>query len=177
MASQATQARIVVPPTAGAYRIDPARSSVSSTSRNFFGLLPVKGTFSIREGRFTVGHPLTASTAHAVVDTASFSTGNRKRDEHVRGKNFLDAVTHPTITFTADEARERDDTWVLMGVLTVHGVTRPIELAVDHAETAGDEVRFHAAARVDRHEFGVTKMKGFLARAVRVHIEVAATRR
>ncbi|WP_246144801.1 YceI family protein [Actinacidiphila oryziradicis] len=41
-------------PAAGTYEIDPAASTVSFVTRAMFGLLPVRGTFTIEHGRITV---------------------------------------------------------------------------------------------------------------------------
>ena len=45
-----------------------------------FGLAPVKGTFRLVSGQITIADPVTSSTVSAVVDAASFATGNPQRD-------------------------------------------------------------------------------------------------
>ncbi|SRR6266568_8214563 len=67
-------------PATGTYRIDPASSSVSFTTRHLFGLGAVKGTFGVLSGEVTIADPVTASTARAVIDAASFSGGHPQRD-------------------------------------------------------------------------------------------------
>ena len=62
-------------PATGTYRIDPAGSSVSFTTRHLFGLGVVRGTFGVLSGEVTIADPVTASTARAVIDAASFSGG------------------------------------------------------------------------------------------------------
>lgn len=55
-------------PATGTYRIDPADSSVSFTTRHLFGLGAVEGTFGVLSGEVTIADPVTASTARAVID-------------------------------------------------------------------------------------------------------------
>src|SRR6266851_8271011 len=68
-------------PATGTYRIDPSGSSVSFTTRHLFGLGVVRGTFGVLSGEVTIADPVTASTARAVIDAASFSSGHTQRDK------------------------------------------------------------------------------------------------
>src|SRR5699024_10473526 len=111
-------------PPAGRYEIDPAASRLTFTTRHMFGMLPVSGSFAITGGTVEVAEPLTDSSVRAEVDAASFDTGNAKRDAHVRSSDYLDTERHPTMTFVS----ERVEGDALVGSLTAHGVTRPVEL-------------------------------------------------
>jgi polyisoprenoid-binding protein YceI len=84
-------------PATGTYRIDPASSSVSFTTRHMFGLGAVNGTFGVVSGEVTIADPVTASTARAVIDAASFSSGHPQRDKDVKSANLLHVQEHPHI--------------------------------------------------------------------------------
>ena len=58
--------------------------------------------------------------------------------------------------------------------MTAHGVSVPTELTIDDVRTEDGAIRFHAVATLDRTQFGVTKMKGMVARTVNVIIDAVA---
>jgi polyisoprenoid-binding protein YceI len=95
----------------------------------------VTGTVTIATGEVTAGR--------IEVDVASIQTDQAARDAYFRG-SVMQVGTHPTATFaltepvplTAGEARVR-----LPGELTVHGVTRDVEVEAEVAATgAGAQV-------------------------------------
>ncbi|WP_431909072.1 YceI family protein [Amycolatopsis thermoflava] len=163
-------------PAAGAYRIDATGSRLSFTTRHFFGLGPVRGTFRLREGRVAVADPVTSSAVAATIDAASIDTGNATRDRTVRSGQYLETERHPDITF-ASTTIERDGAgWVLRGTLTVRGTNGPLDVHVDSAVTEGPRLRVRAHSRVDRYAFGVTAMKGMTGRHLDLELELVAER-
>jgi polyisoprenoid-binding protein YceI len=105
-----TAASIVLP-SAGRYRIDPARTTIAVKVRHLFGLGTVSATFALREAEVAVGESATATTVHAVVDAASFASGNSKRDGDIRSPKFLDADAHPDITVEIRSAQLSEESW------------------------------------------------------------------
>src|ERR1700753_4274204 len=85
----------------GRYRIDPARSAVTFTTRPLFGLAPVRGTLALRAGTVHVAAPVTGSPASARAATASFQSGSAARDAAVLSPRLLDATACPSLTFTS----------------------------------------------------------------------------
>jgi len=165
----------VRPPAAGRYRIDPGRTTVSFTGRHMFGLGGVSGTFRLRDAELVIGDPLTATTLHAVLDAASFDTGNPKRDTDVRSPKYLGSAAHPDITFAAREVSQRDGSWVATGTVTAHGTAAPVELILDELDDAGGTLTLRAHARIDRYAHGITAGKGLAGRRLNVSIDAAAT--
>ncbi|WP_131786756.1 YceI family protein [Protofrankia symbiont of Coriaria ruscifolia] len=180
MAERTVFSRGVAAPRTGTYRIDPARSTVRFTTRGLFGLLKVVGTLAVREGSIVVADPVEKSTVRAVIDATSLDTANRTRDKHLRAADFLDVETYPDITFTSERLVETVGTWTLFGILTVHRVSRPVELTITAAEPTepteptNGEVRFQAVTRTDRHEFGVSKGKAAVARHQAIDLDLVA---
>jgi polyisoprenoid-binding protein YceI len=107
----------------------------------------------------------------AVISAASFSTGNRARDRHIRSAKFLDAGPYPHITFRAGTLSHDGDHWTLAGELTIRQVTSSVRLAISSVEPAGSGFRARAATRIDRYAFGLTAAKGMAAR----HLDIAVT--
>jgi polyisoprenoid-binding protein YceI len=163
-------------PTAGRYRVDPQRSTVTYSGRHMFGLGAVKATFTIAaSGELLVADPVAASTVVVSVDAGSFRSDKSRRDDHVRSASLLDAATYPNITFTSDGLREQGAGWLLDGALTAHGQTVPVQVVIDRATNEGDGVRVHAhVERLDRYAFGVTKVKGMAGRYLDLDLDVFA---
>ena len=101
-----------------------------------------------------------ALTGTLLLDAASVDTGNKKRDAHLRGTDFFDVGTFPTITFDATRATATGAGAVsIEGTLTINGQTRPITVA-GRGEAAPDgAVTVDAEADIDRREWGVSWAK------------------
>jgi hypothetical protein len=59
----------------------------------------------------------------------------------------------------------------------VQGRTRPLDVWVDAARSEGPHLRLTAGARVDRYDFGITKMKGVTGRYLDIRLDITADRR
>jgi polyisoprenoid-binding protein YceI len=103
----------------------------------------------------------TKSTVEATIDAASIETGVADRDGHLKSPDFLDTAKYPTITFKSTKvAKAGKDALKVTGDLTLHGVTKPVVLAV----TTSPEVKgmfgetrrgFAATTKISRKEFGL----------------------
>ena len=115
---------------AGTWVVDPSHSTITFTVKHM-GIANVRGTFHNFEGTLEVGDRLSDSSARGSVQVASIDTGEPGRDDHLRSPDFFDAEQFPKITFesTRVEAIDEESTLVA-GNLTMHGVTREIKLDV-----------------------------------------------
>lgn len=161
-------------PLAGRYVIDTKRSSITFKTRHFFGLGAVHGTFSLRGGQIRVTDPVLNSSVEAEIDATSFDTGSNSRDTTVRSARYLDTDRHPTMTFTSISLKGAGSDWTLMGTLTVHGITRPVELDIQEVRTGPDGIKARATTRVDRTDFEITAQKGMTGRYLDLTLEVTA---
>jgi transposase InsO family protein len=74
----------------------------------------------------SVIHSDHGSQGTLVIDATSFDTKNKKRDDHLRSGDFLEAIKYPTITFTATSGRVvGSDRVEVTGELTVRGRHSP----------------------------------------------------
>ena len=148
-------------PVAGVYQIDGAHTSVEFVGRHLM-ITKVRGRFSDVRGQITIDEEPTKSHVEVEIGVASVSTGNGDRDAHLKSGDFFDVEHYPTITFASTGLKPLgDNTWELVGDLTVHGTTRPVTLQVDFdgggASPMGDErIGFSAATEVNREDFGLT---------------------
>ncbi len=171
-----TAATPVVQPPAGTYRIDPSTSTITFTTRHMFGIAAVKGSFDLRAGEITVAEPVTASEVAAAAAADSFTTGNPKRDKHVRSVDFLHADTHPDISFRSTGLVHDGASWVLRGIITARGNTAPAELTIIEASTNPNGLTVRATGKVDRYAHNISKLKGMAARYLTLNITAHADR-
>ena len=165
---------IATTPQPGHYNIDPDRSRVTFVTRHLFGLGRVRGSFAIRGGTADIADPIAASAINAEIETASFRTKNRQRDDSVLSPRFLDPAGHPVMTFQSDRIEAEGQ--ILAGTLTVRGTTRPVTLAVTRCAASRGSFTARATARIDRTEFGITAARGLAARYLNLTVEVQCTR-
>src|SRR5947209_8217993 len=114
------------------YNIDPAHSGAQFTVRHMM-ITNVRGGFKKITGAVVHDPENPAhSGVQADIDAASISTNDDQRDAHLRSADFLDVEKYPTITFrstTVEPAGEGE--WKVVGDLTIHGVTKPVQLKVE----------------------------------------------
>jgi polyisoprenoid-binding protein YceI len=98
------------------------------------------GRFNRFEGEFSYDEE-NPDAARVVVsiDTASIDSNHAERDKHLRDDEFLDVKKFPQARFVSTSYRDLGDgKGELQGELTLHGVTRPLSIAVT-AIGAGDD--------------------------------------
>jgi polyisoprenoid-binding protein YceI len=113
------------------YRIDPEHTSIAFTVSHI-GYHNLLGQFLKGGGSFVWDEEARAlSDLEVRIEAASVFTNHQARDEHVRGKDFLDAAANPAITFVGRRAEPTGErTGRVTGDLTLRGVTRPVTLDV-----------------------------------------------
>jgi polyisoprenoid-binding protein YceI len=126
----------------------------------------VRGRFNQLAGQVTLDPTRPEGALVEVeLDAASIDTGVEQRDGHLRSADFLDAETHPHITFRSRRAEGgalRDGgRYKLIGDLTIRGVTREVELDVFYDGKGKDpwgseRMGFTASGSFDRRDFGLT---------------------
>jgi polyisoprenoid-binding protein YceI len=163
-------------PVPGQYDVDVDKTSIAFTTFSIFGLIRVTGTLTAASGRIVVAPAPLESTVEIVVATAGITTGNRRRDAHVRSATFLDAARYPDMIYRSHRVEEVDGGWTMPGILTVHGTAGRLDLRVSPGGVPGQTLVARAAGRVDRYAHGVGARKGLVARYLDVEITVHASR-
>jgi polyisoprenoid-binding protein YceI len=148
----------------------------------------VRGEFADATATITVADDPMQSTVTASIQAASINTAQADRDAHLRSPEFLDAEQFPTLEFRSTEVKSRDgNEFVLVGELTIKGVTRQVELEVEfegvgRSPFGQDIFGFSASTEIDREDFGLTwnvalETGGVLVgRKVKIEIEGEAIR-
>ena len=139
--------------------LDSSHTRVGFSIRHFF--TPVRGEFKNVKGTIALDQAnLKESKVEVAIETASINTNNEKRDNHLRSADFFDAEKNPTITFVSKTIDVKDNKGTMTGDLTMHGVTRPVTLAVEVGGIGkmgqGTIAGFTASGKIDRKDYGLT---------------------
>lgn len=146
----------------GDYSIDLAHSRIGFTARHAM-VTSVRGSFLDFEGtaHLDAANP-SKSSAKLAIKVASITTGQEQRDAHLRSPDFFDIEAYPEITFESTSAEKvDDDTFRLLGDLTIKNQTRPVNIDFAFNGSAKDpfgNVRagFEGTTTVNRKDWGLT---------------------
>ena len=121
----------------------------------------VRGHFTRFQGELTLAPDPLASSVTATIELASIDTNNPQRDDDLRSANFFQTDTYPTMTFRSVGIRHGEDGFDVDGELTLHGVTRPVTLALDvngftRDPYGGTRAGFSATGEINRTDFDIT---------------------
>ncbi|CAN5739274.1 YceI family protein [soil metagenome] len=161
------------PSTAGVWNLDPARSTIAFTSRSFWGLLPVKGTFTDFSGDGQITHQA-AVFGRLDIRVASLDTGIRKRDEHLRSPDFFDAERFPDISIIVTALQpSSSDTADFRATLTVKATTKPLALPASIGVIDPSTVQISTKTTLDRTQWDVTgNLAGMVTRTVALRADL-----
>ena len=138
---------------AGTWKADPAHSTFEFAVRHM-GIATVKGRFTDVAAALVGGDdPALAGT----IAVSSVDTHDESRDGHLLSPDFFDAERFPEARFES----LRVDPDRVVGLLTLKGVTREIELAArfdgEGKDPWGNErLGLELEGEIDRHDFGVS---------------------
>jgi len=151
------------------WEFEPGHSAAEFCCRHMM-VTWVRGHFKNLKGRvdFDAGDPARASV-ETDIDAASLWTGEADRDTHLRSPDFLDAASHPRLSFRSRSVAVLSaHEFRVQGDLTIRGVTKPVVLDTRYLgewETPyweggvdkGPMIRagFNATTVIDRRDFGI----------------------
>jgi polyisoprenoid-binding protein YceI len=173
-------------PPAGTYRLDPAHTTLEFVARHM--LSRVRGAFREFSGSVTVGDAPEESGIEVEIDTASVTTGNEQRDEHLHSSDFFEVDKHPKMTFRSTAFRPTGGTgFEIDGDLTIRGVTKLVTLKGEFLGWGvdgwgNDRLFAEARTRVNREDWGLlwnmaVELSGVLvAKDVDLELQVQAVK-
>jgi polyisoprenoid-binding protein YceI len=168
------------------YELDPEHLTIAFMVEHI-GYAKVLGQFLTASGGYTFDDATGAlSDVRVVVDTNSVATHHDPRDQHLRSRDFLDASSKPTLTFTAAGARRTGErTFSVDGELEWGGTRRPLVLEATWNKTAPYPIGARAEVMgvslrgsLERSELGMTYGidNGLVGDEVEILIELEARR-
>jgi polyisoprenoid-binding protein YceI len=143
------------------WNIDSAHTEVSFSVRHMM-ISSARGQFQTFSGTIDFDEAKPANTTVAVqIDVASLSTGDEKRDAHLKSPDFFDVEKYPQITFHSTRVDVKDKTHaVLYGDLTIRDMPREVALDVEFNGLAKSpwgttNAGFSAKALIKRKSWGL----------------------
>jgi polyisoprenoid-binding protein YceI len=145
------------------WSIDQAHSEIAFKIRHLM-IAHVKGTFKTFDASiYTTGKDFTTAQIDLWIDAVSITTGDAKRDEHLKGADFFDVENQKQITFTSStmEKADANGNQELWGELTMKGVTKNVKLNVEFGGIANDpwgneKAGFTVKGKISRSDWGLT---------------------
>lgn len=144
------------------YELDPSHTYPSFEADHLGGLSVWRGKFTKSTGTVTLDRAAKTGTVEVTVDPASVETGNSKLDEHLESDAFFDVTNYPTVIYKGTDIRFDGDKPVeVIGNLTMHGITKPLNLTIDtfkcmpHPLLKREVCGVDASAHFNRADFGM----------------------
>ena len=163
------------------YTIDPMHTYPSFEADHFGGLSVWRGKFNRTSGKVTLDKDAGTGSVDITVDMNSVNFGLDKMDEAARGKELFETDKYPTATYKGKLAGFVDGKPTkVVGELTLHGVTRPLELTVhsfkciQHPMFKRELCGADAGATFQRDAFGMGAGKDYgfkMDVALRIQVE------
>lgn len=168
------------PSFAANYKIDADHTTVSFKVKHLFS--NVQGNFKKFEGSFAYDpdKPETWKT-EATIQADSIDTNVAERDKHLRSKDFLEVEKYPTVTFKSTGVTDVTPAGAkLNGILTIHGIEKPVVLDLEILGEAKDPwgnvaAGFTATTKINRKDFGLTWNQALETGGVLVGEEITIT--
>lgn len=137
------------------------------------------GRFNKFDGNFSYDEKNpSASTVNVTIDMSSVDSNHAERDKHLRNKDFFHVSKYPEATFKSTSFKETGNgKAILIGDLTLHGVTKSVTLDVEHIghgpdPWGGKRRGFAATTRLSLKDFEINYNLGPASKEVELFISV-----
>lgn len=167
---------------ADSYTID-SRHTFPSFEINHLGFSITRGRFDHTAGKITMDTAAKTGSIDVTIDVATIDTGLADLEKHLQTDEFFDAAKYPTITFKSNKLKFEGDKLVSAeGDFTLHGVTKPVTLKLDHFQCGlhpmlkKPHCGANATTTIKRSEYGIAKYVPAVGDEVKIAIQVEATK-
>ena len=144
------------------YKIDPMHSEITFKVKHLM-ITNVTGSFQQFDATMeATAEDFSDAKISFEADINSISTGNEKRDTHLKSDDFFSAEQFPKLSFTSTSFTHKGGSdYVLNGDLTIKGNTKPVSLNVEFGGRmtdfyGQDKAGFEISGKINRSEFGLT---------------------
>lgn len=145
------------------WSVDQSHSEIDFKVRHLM-IAYVKGSFKTFDASiYTKDKDFATAEIDLWINAASITTGEEKRDTHLRGADFFDAENHKQITFMSStiEKAGADGNHDLWGELTIKGITKNVKLNVEFGGIITDpwnneKAGFTVTGKINRKDWELT---------------------
>lgn len=143
------------------WAVDPVHSTAQFTATHL-GISHVTGTIAIKNAQIIIPDGSDVPTSmSATLDPSQVDTRYAQRDNDLNSSHFFDAGNFKDITFQSTQVTGTASDFDVKGNLTMHGVTKPVEL---HGKLLGrgkgmrgePRVAYEATGTLNRSDWGMT---------------------
>jgi polyisoprenoid-binding protein YceI len=141
----------------GTWELDPVHSSIGFEVPYLSGMF--KGQFREAQAKLVVRDG--KADLDGLARVASVDVKDENLSAHLQSPDFFDAERHPELLFSTKDIDLESETVSASGVLTIKGVTKPVEVTgtlsppmVDAFER--ERIGLELSTTVDRHDFDVS---------------------
>jgi polyisoprenoid-binding protein YceI len=163
------------------YTVD-STHTYASYSIGHMGFSLQSGTFTKINGSVVVDAATHEGSVNVSIDANSLQTFYPERDKHLKSAAFFDVAKFPTLNYKSDKLVFEGDKLVeVKGSLTLHGVTKPVNLAVTHFHGGNSPMTgkpvygANAVAHIKRSDFGIVSYLPGVADDVELQLTIEAT--
>ena len=143
--------------------IDQNHSEITFKVRHLM-ISHTKGSFKTFDADiYTTGKDFSTAEIDLWIDADSITTGNEKRDEHLKSTDFFDVENHKQISFTSSTIGKAgpDGTHELWGELTMRGITKNVNMQVKFGGVINDpwgneKAGFTVSGKINRSDWELT---------------------
>jgi polyisoprenoid-binding protein YceI len=159
------------------WKLDLSHSSVGFTVPHLV-VSSVDGRFKEATAKVDLDDAdLTKSQVSVEINTASVDTGDKKRDDHLKGPDFFDVTKFPKVTFKSTKIAKAGAAYKLTGDLTIRDVTKSVTLDATLSKPVktpwGNQARAATiTGKIKRSDFGLKWNKALEAGGVLVGEDV-----
>lgn len=148
---------------ADTYTIEPNHTYPSFEADHFGGLSVWRGKFTKSSGTIKLDRAAKTGSIDIAIDTNSIDFGHAKLNEHVMSAEMFDVEKYPKAVYKSSSIQFKGDKpAVVNGELTLHGVTKPVQLVIDrfkcmpHPMFKREVCGANAVATINRSDFGIS---------------------
>ena len=141
------------------FKIDSKHSHVGFKVR-YMMLTSIKGQFKSFDGKVILNENGEIDKINGSIDVNSIETFDKKRDAHLKSDAFFNAKLYPSITFETIKIVKIDNSYIALGKLNIHGISKkvsiPFKLSEKIVDIYGNErMGIEGAIRINRKEYGI----------------------
>jgi len=163
----------------GAYKIDPAHSTVQFTVQHL-GISNLTGRFNNINGKISL-NPKGKSSVNISIKTSSVDTNHRKRDTHLRSPDFFNSKQYPAIKFESTKINfdTKGQPTGILGILSMHGKSKVVLLNIKFVGAGKDpwggyRAGYDATTTIRRSDYGMKFMSGGIGDTIKITINIEA---
>lgn len=144
------------------WNLDPSHSQIGFKVKHLM-VTNVRGAFDEYNGNiYTTGDNFNSAEIELSIYTASISTGDGRRDAHLKSPDFFDVENFKEINFRGVSLEKTNDSdYILLGDLRIKDITKRIKLDVEFNGIVkdpwgGKRAAFEITGKISRKDFGLT---------------------